>query len=59
MIEERIIKSLKRQPMTIEEISKELEMSRATISKYMLVLETKNKVKMRPVGRAKLFSLSR
>ncbi len=58
MIEDRIIKCLKKQSMTIEEVSRELEISRATASKYLLVLETKRAVKLRPIGKAKLFSLS-
>ena len=57
MIEEKIFRCLKKQPMTIEEISKELQISRATASKYLLVLETKNSVNRRNIGKAKLFSL--
>lgn len=57
MIEERITKCLKKQPMTIEEISRQLRISRATASKYLLVLETKRAVSMRQIGRAKLFSI--
>jgi len=44
--------------MTIEEVSKELNISRATASKYLLVLEIKRRVRLRPVGRAKLFFLN-
>jgi len=43
--------------MTIEEVSKELDISRATASKYLLVLETKNQIKRRDIGKAKLFFL--
>lgn len=57
MIEEKIKKCLKKQDMTIEEVSKELGISRATASKYLLVLEIKNKVSHRDIGKAKLFSL--
>ena len=57
MIEEKISKCLKKQSMTIEEVSKELGISRATASKYLLVLEIKNKVKHRDIGKAKLFFL--
>lgn len=56
-IEDRIIKCLKRQPMTIEEISRQLDISRATASKYLLVLEIKNRASRRDIGKAKLFSL--
>lgn len=58
VIEDKIQKCLKRQPMTIEEVSKELGISRATASKYLLVLETKRLVRLRPIGRAKLFYLT-
>lgn len=58
MIEEQIKKCLKKQPMTIEEISRELQISRATASKYLLVLEIKRKVNVRAIGKAKLFSLN-
>lgn len=55
--EKKIRKCLKKQPMTIEEVSKELNISRATASKYLLVLETKNRVRRRDIGKAKLFFL--
>ncbi|HLC77044.1 MAG TPA: hypothetical protein VJH04_02460 [archaeon] len=58
MIEDKIRKCLRKQPMTIEEVSKELNISRATASKYLLVLEIKRRVRLRPVGRAKLFFLN-
>ncbi|HLD39290.1 MAG TPA: winged helix-turn-helix domain-containing protein [archaeon] len=57
MIEENILKCLKKQDMTIEEVSKKITISRSTASKYLLVLETKGFVRCREIGRAKLFSL--
>ncbi|MBS3050672.1 MAG: hypothetical protein J4400_00795 [Candidatus Aenigmarchaeota archaeon] len=57
MFEEKIKKCLRRRSMTIEEVSKELDISRATASKYLLVLETKNQIKRRDIGKAKLFFL--
>ncbi len=56
-IENRIMRCIRKQPMTIEEVSKELEISRATASKYLLVLETRRVVRLRMVGKAKLFFL--
>ena len=56
-MEEKIKKVLKKGDMTIEEVSKSLQISRATASKYLLVLQTKGSVRCRPIGRAKLFSL--
>lgn len=57
MIEDKITKSLKKQAMTIEEVSTDLQISRATASKYLLVLQLKGIVSCREIGRAKLFSL--
>lgn len=57
MLEEKIKKCLRRQDMTIEEVSHELKISRATASKYLLFLQAKNSVRYRQIGRAKLFSL--
>ncbi|MEK6887472.1 MAG: winged helix-turn-helix domain-containing protein [Candidatus Aenigmatarchaeota archaeon] len=57
MIEENILKCLKKQDMTIEEVSNKINISRSTASKYLLVLETKGFVRCREIGRAKLFSL--
>jgi len=57
MFEEKIKKCLKKQSMTIEEVSKELCISRATASKYLLVLETKKQASHRDIGKAKLFFL--
>lgn len=56
-LEGRIKNCLRKQSMTIEEVSKELKISRATASKYLLVLETKKDINYRPIGKAKLFSL--
>jgi response regulator of citrate/malate metabolism len=55
--EDNILRSLRKQSMTIEEVSRQLKISRATASKYLLVLETKNRVKHREIGKAKLFFL--
>jgi len=57
MIEDNIIRCLRKQPMTIEEVSQKLSISRATASKYLLVLEIKNRVSRREIGKAKLFSI--
>ena len=57
MIEESILRCLKKQDMTIEEVSQKINVSRGTVSKYLLVLETKGAVKCRAIGKAKLFSL--
>lgn len=56
MIEEKIRKCLRKDAMTIEEVSKALGISRATASKYLLVLELKGAATKRDVGRAKLYS---
>jgi predicted transcriptional regulator len=57
MIEDKIKKCLRKQPMTIEEVSSVLDISRATASKYLLVLQLKGIANCREIGRAKLFSL--
>ena len=57
-MEEQILKCLKKQPMTIEEVSATLRISRATASKYLLVLELKGFIKRRDIGRAKLYFLA-
>ena len=44
--------------MTIEEVSRELNISRATASKYLLFMEIKKVVKLRQIGKAKLFSIA-
>ena len=41
--------------LTIEEISKKLDINRSTASKYLAVLEATGHVKYRNVGKAKLF----
>ena len=58
MIEEQIKKCLRKQSMTIEEVSRELNISRATASKYLLFMEIKKVVKLRQIGKAKLFSIA-
>ena len=40
--------------LTIEEISRELRINRATASKYLLVLEAQSKILVRELGKAKL-----
>ncbi len=55
--EDKIKNCLKKQDMTIEEVSQKLAISRATASKYLLVLHTKGSVRYRQIGKAKLFSL--
>ena len=40
--------------LTIEEISAELKINRATASKYLAVLEAQDKVLVREIGKAKL-----
>ena len=57
MIEENILKCLKKQDMTIEEVSKKININRSTASKYLLVLETKGFIKCREIGKANLFSI--
>ena len=51
------MKCLKKGDKTIEEVSKFLSISRATASKYLLVLEIKGRVVHRDIGKAKLFSI--
>lgn len=57
MIESKIIRCLRKDGMTIEEVSRHIGISRATASKYLLVLETKGRITCRHIGKAKLFSL--
>ena len=59
MIEDMIKNTLKRQPMTIEEVANSLNISRATASKYLMVLETRGDISKREVGRAKLYFVKR
>jgi response regulator of citrate/malate metabolism len=40
--------------LTIEEISEELKINRATASKYLAVLGAQNKILVREIGKAKL-----
>ena len=40
--------------LTIEEVSTELKMNRATASKYLAVLEAEGKILVREIGKAKL-----
>ncbi|MEM4322189.1 MAG: winged helix-turn-helix domain-containing protein [Candidatus Woesearchaeota archaeon] len=55
--EKRIIEYLKKGSATIEEVSKNIGYSRATVSKYLSVLEAKGIVVLRKIGKAKLYSL--
>ena len=59
-IKERIIGLLEERNygLTIEEISKFLEISRSTASKYLAVLEAEKKLVVRDIGKAKLHYLS-
>jgi len=57
-IEENIVKALEEE-LTISEISLKLNLNRTTVSKYLAVLEARNIVKHRDIGRAKLFSKRR
>ena len=57
-IEENIVKALDEE-LTISEISLKLNLNRTTVSKYLAVLEARNIVKLRDIGRAKLFSKRR
>jgi predicted transcriptional regulator len=59
MIEEKILDKLKKQPMTIEEISRTLDISRATASKYLMALEAGGSIKKREIGRAKLYFIGK
>jgi len=60
LVEEKIIQILRndKNGLTINEISKRAGIHRITASKYLAVLEAKNLVKRRNVGKAKLFYLN-
>jgi DNA-binding IclR family transcriptional regulator len=51
-----ILKLISRKPLglTIEEISRELKINRATASKYLAVLEAQERILVRDLGKAKL-----
>jgi DNA-binding IclR family transcriptional regulator len=55
-IKGRILKLISRKPLglTIEEISRELRINRATASKYLAVLEAQERILVRDLGKAKL-----
>jgi response regulator of citrate/malate metabolism len=57
--EQRIISILKKssQDLTIDDISQKIGMNRITISKYLAVMEARGKLKMRSIGKAKLYQL--
>ncbi len=52
-----ILGLLKKNPMTIDNVSKNLKMSRITASKYLAVMEAKKMIAHEEVGRAKLYSV--
>ena len=55
-IQYRIISLISRKNygLTIQEISKELKINRGTASKYLAVLEAKERILVRELGKAKL-----
>ena len=54
---EKLILGALEEPLTIEEVSKEIDVHRITASKYLAVLEARGLVKYRFICKAKLFSL--
>jgi len=55
-IEEKILEAVKKSDgLTIEEVSKKVNIHRITASKYLAVLDAKNLVKYRTVGKAKMY----
>jgi len=56
-VEEKILQILRNEKLglTINDISKRAGINRVTASKYLAVLEAKNLIKHRNVGKAKLF----
>ena len=54
-IENLIMKKIRLEPRTIQEISEMLGIHRVTASKYLAVMEAKGMVKRKNVGKAKLF----
>ncbi len=57
-VEGKILVALKKSDfgLTIEQVSKEIEMNRITASKYLAVMEVKGILECRIIGRAKLYS---
>ena len=55
-IRKKIVALISKKPfgLTIEEVSCELKINRATASKYLAVLEATDKVLVRELGKAKL-----
>jgi response regulator of citrate/malate metabolism len=55
-IGERIVSLISRKSygLTIEEVSEELKINRATASKYLAVLEAQDRILVRELGKAKL-----
>jgi len=55
-IEKKIMKELSKHKLglTIEELSKNLKLSRGTVSKYIYALKIQNKIHVRKVGPAKM-----
>ncbi len=58
MIEEKIIASLKENPLSISDISRKLKKDRRTITKFLEKLKEEGIVEFRNIGMAKLWSLS-
>ncbi|MBI5060918.1 MAG: hypothetical protein HZB67_01245 [Candidatus Aenigmarchaeota archaeon] len=58
-IEQSIIQEVKKQPSTIEDVSRHVGVHRITASKYLAVLEAKHILEHRMVGKAKLYSIKR
>jgi response regulator of citrate/malate metabolism len=58
-VNKNIMKTLKKSDcsLTIDEVAKRAKIHRVTASKYLAVLEAIGTVKMREVGKAKLFLL--
>ena len=54
-----ILKILKKKPMTIDNVAKNLRISRITASKYLAVMEAKEMIAYEEVGRAKLYSVKK
>ena len=56
-LEENILVILRKADagLTIEEVSERLSIHRITASKYLAVLEARNLINHRPIGKAKLF----
>ena len=60
-IKKDIVKLLSRKPygLTIEDVSQQLKINRATASKYLFALQSERTIAVRDVGKAKLHYLKR